>query len=544
MQSTPYFDSADIEQVLPTFGSPALIIDAEIIRRQMRKFLEALPGITPYYSVKTNPHPLVLDTLREFGAHYDAATLGEIKLLLGRGVNAEAILFTHPVKTEAEIHEALALGVTMFTLDSLSELQRLAHTAPNARYFLRLALMNNASLYDYKRKFGASLHEAREILDYAAQRQLPVAGISFMVGSQSMRLEPWDKALRRTLELFTEYYSMLPSLRTVNIGSGFPLPYAFDETLPSLTEIGDLLHMYQTRFPQGVRFIAEPGRFIAGPAAALKTTVTRRLSRSDQQWLYVNANAYSGLIEIIESGGKFRYPISSDAGGEPWPFTVAGKTLDPDDRLGDDVLLGSETTEGSVLTVRDAGAYSTSFFTDYHTLPHPSIIMVDSKYAKNVHLTMAGMGIGGLQAKHDFMPAELLFRVSGQFVRKRSRTSFQVDVSRHIEPTIFGAFLNHSCDPNVGVRSNAMGHYDIIARRPIAAGEDIAVDYAMFEYETGPMSSVPCLCGSPKCRRHITGYKDLPANLRDEYRDCTASYLIQHYADQAGTQTEAEAVAA
>jgi|GEM_PF-1080478 len=528
--NTPYFDSKDIQHVLHTFSSPALVLDAEIVRRQLRDFQAALPNVTPFYSVKTNPHPLVIDTLNEFKAHFDAATLGEIKMLLARGVDPGGILFTHPVKTVTEIAQAVSFGVNAYTLDSLDELQRLSEAAPKAHLFLRLSLRANASLYDYKRKFGATLEEAQDILDFAQDNKLQLSGISFMVGSQSMALGPWEAALERTLELFSVYHDTIPTLRIVNIGSGFPLPYAFDEPVPTLTEIAKVINSYRSRFPADVQFIAEPGRFIAGPAAAFKTQINRRLDRGGKQWLYVDANAYSGLIEIIESGGQFHYPLSSDASGEPEPFTVAGKTLDPDDMFGQDVPLPAHTTEGNVITIRDAGAYSTSFFTDYHNLPHPSIIVADSKYAHNVSLATGTMGISGLQASRAFQAGDVLFQVSGYFSRERTRTTFQVDVDRHIEPTIFGAFLNHSCDPNVGVRTNAFGYYDVIARRHIAAGEDIAADYAMFEYETGPMSLVTCLCGSPLCRKHITGYKDLPAAQRKAYEGYTAAYLVAHHA--------------
>jgi hypothetical protein len=154
------------------------------------------------------------------------------------------------------------------------------------------------------------------------------------------------------------------------------------------------------------------------------------------------------------------------------------------------------------------------------------------------------MGIGGLKADRAFQAGDILFQVSGYFTKARTRTSFQVDRDRHIEPTIFGAFLNHSCDPNVGVHTNEFGYYDVIARRHIAAGEDIGADYAMFEYETGAMSQVPCLCGSPKCRKHITGYKDLPTETRKAYAGYIAAYLTEHHTGKKTSSTESSTVPA
>lgn len=90
-----------------------------------------------------------------------------------------------------------------------------------------------------------------------------------------------------------------------------------------------------------------------------------------------------------------------------------------------------------------------------------------------------------------------------------------------------GALVNHSCDPNCGIRlvdagSNA---FDLVARRPIPHGEEITMDYAMRNYviEFFPHR---CLCGSSICRRQVTGWKDLPEDRRAAYADSMAPFLL------------------
>ena len=39
--------------------------------------------------------------------------------------------------------------------------------------------------------------------------------------------------------------------------------------------------------------------------------------------------------------------------------------------------------------------------------------------------------------------------------------------------------VNHSCDPNCGVRLNDAQAFDFVARRPIDAGQELTFDYAM-----------------------------------------------------------------
>ncbi len=86
--------------------------------------------------------------------------------------------------------------------------------------------------------------------------------------------------------------------------------------------------------------------------------------------------------------------------------------------------------------------------------------------------------------------------------------------------------VNHSCDPNCGIRLNASGAHDIVARKPIASGHEITFDYAMRNY-TIEYFPAYCRCRSPLCRDRITGWKDLPAQRKMDYRGFVAPYLIE-----------------
>jgi SET domain-containing protein len=57
------------------------------------------------------------------------------------------------------------------------------------------------------------------------------------------------------------------------------------------------------------------------------------------------------------------------------------------------------------------------------------------------------------------------------------------------------AFINHSCDPNCET-DQIKGKVWIIAARDIAAGEELAYDYNLYDGD-GP---APCYCGSANCR--------------------------------------------
>jgi SET domain-containing protein len=79
-------------------------------------------------------------------------------------------------------------------------------------------------------------------------------------------------------------------------------------------------------------------------------------------------------------------------------------------------------------------------------------------------------------------------------------------------------FLNHSCEPNVGVAGNIV----FVAMRDIAAGEELTTDYALFDDYDDQMT---CNCGRPTCRRVISGKDWQRPELQARYSGYFSTYL-------------------
>ena len=86
--------------------------------------------------------------------------------------------------------------------------------------------------------------------------------------------------------------------------------------------------------------------------------------------------------------------------------------------------------------------------------------------------------------------------------------------------------VNHSCDPNCGIRVNETGAHDFVAIRNIRINEEITFDYAMRNYGVDYFPK-QCMCGSQRCRGRITGWKDLPEEKKKEYEGVVAPYLLE-----------------
>src|SRR3954471_9587547 len=79
-------------------------------------------------------------------------------------------------------------------------------------------------------------------------------------------------------------------------------------------------------------------------------------------------------------------------------------------------------------------------------------------------------------------------------------------------------FLNHSCQPNVGIQGQIL----FVAMRNIRRGEELTIDYAMFGGDSKPMR---CQCNAASCRGVVTAADWRRKDLQRKYRGYFSSYL-------------------
>ena len=80
-------------------------------------------------------------------------------------------------------------------------------------------------------------------------------------------------------------------------------------------------------------------------------------------------------------------------------------------------------------------------------------------------------------------------------------------------------FINHSCEPNCGVK----GLFEFVAMRDVEADEELTYDYEMTENH--PEWSMLCICGKPTCRTVIGQYRNMPQSVRENYKGYISAWL-------------------
>lgn len=80
-------------------------------------------------------------------------------------------------------------------------------------------------------------------------------------------------------------------------------------------------------------------------------------------------------------------------------------------------------------------------------------------------------------------------------------------------------YVNHSCDPNIGILGNIVS----VAVRDIKAGEELTNDYAMWLSDSDYYFE--CKCGKAECRRVVTGNDWKIPGLQEKYRGYFSAYI-------------------
>ncbi|WP_182085000.1 ornithine/lysine decarboxylase [Aureimonas sp. ME7] len=344
---------------------PCLVVDLDIVEDNFRAFRKALPDSSIFYAVKANPSPEILRLLASLGSSFDCASVAEIEMALDAGATPDRISFGNTIKKERDVAAAHAHGVSLFAVDCVEEVEKVARAAPGARVFCRVLTDGEGAEWPLSRKFGCVPEMAIDVLTHARDLGLVATGVSFHVGSQQCDTEAWDKALSDASMVFGQLAERGIQLTLVNMGGGFPTRYLKD--VPSAEAYGrsifrSLRRHFGNKIPET---IIEPGRGMVGDAGVIKAEVvlvSRKSASDENRWVYLDIGKFGGLAETMDEA--IRYPIvtARDADRKE-PCVLAGPTCDSADVLYEKTPypLPISLTVGDEVLIEGTGAYTTTY---------------------------------------------------------------------------------------------------------------------------------------------------------------------------------------
>jgi ornithine decarboxylase len=367
---------AEIRRLAARFGSPLLVVDCEQVRRQYRALRDALPGVDLHYALKPLPHASVVATLRDEGAFFDLATTGEVELVKAQGIAPERCIHTHPIKRDSDIRDALRFGVTTFVADNPDEIRKFARYRKRAELLLRVCFRSPTAVCDLSKKFGCDPGAVLGLIEQARRLGVRVRGLSFHVGSQATDPSKYIEAIQACTNLIAEaLLAGLPSLEVLDIGGGFPVPYT-DAVMP-IDEFCAPIRAALAKLPKHVRVIAEPGRFIAAPAAIAVSSVMGKAKRDGRWWYYLDDGLYGSYSGQLFDHAK--YPVAAlREGGELFESVLAGPTCDSIDVIDDNIVL-PELEVGDLVVGRMMGAYTWASATDFNFFKRAKVVVMNEQ---------------------------------------------------------------------------------------------------------------------------------------------------------------------
>ena len=357
-------------------ATPYLALDPARAAERFSELAAALPGVAVHYAVKANPDPRLLARLHAAGCRFEAASWAEVRAAVKAGADPGTVLYTNPVKPADDIARAWRAGVWRFAADSDGELYKIAEHAPGAAVLLRLDAGAGGAVGD-QGKFGVPTGQVPSLARLTASLGLRPYGLAFHVGSQKMDPAAWDGPIRQCAAIMTKLAAGGIRLEMLDLGGGFPVRYDADP--PPLAEYAAAIGQAAARLPYPVQLACEPGRAIAAPAGTMVASVIGTARRHGTVRVSLDAGAFHGLIEALESGRELRFPVTIPAAGQRMlvPCTLTGPSCDSQDTILDQVWL-PEPRAGDRVLIGNAGAYTTCYSgrSAFNGYPAPGVRIV------------------------------------------------------------------------------------------------------------------------------------------------------------------------
>ncbi len=363
-------------------GTPLVVVDHDLLRRNYASFRRHLPKVQAYYAVKANPAPEILRTLYQAGASFDVASLAEF-LLVHRLIEHlpdkerqdyiwDKIIYANPIKPR-ETLMALNRYKPLITYDNIEELRKIKRYAPAAGLVLRLRVPNTGSMVELSSKFGCDTGEAVDLILEAFRIGLTVEGLSFHVGSQCTNFDNFVQALNIAAAIMNEARSRGHEIKILDIGGGFPV--AYDQNVKPLHVLARKINAEIDRlFAKDIEILAEPGRFLVASAATAISRVIGKAMRDGKRCYYVDDSVYHTYSGIIFDHCQYR--VKAFQRGTAEICTVFGQTCDGMDTIAQSEELPELEIDDLVYS-EDIGAYSNASSTWFNGFAPAKVVHVN-----------------------------------------------------------------------------------------------------------------------------------------------------------------------
>lgn len=340
--------------------------------KQHKLWTTHLPFITPFYAVKSNPEPLLLETLYKRGINFDCASLQELKLVKSVSpiILEDSIIYANPCKSLVDLRYAKdEFGSPTTVVDSIEELNKLVEVDYRGKTYIRITTDDSASKIPFSGKFGVPKEKVKDLGHYAKKKGIEIEGISFHVGSGGNNGEVYYKSIEVSKILNTFLQAQGHRADTIDIGGGF-----LSDESDFLKKVKHIKDAYDPKF----KFIAEPGRFFSSVSQDFFVKVIGKKPWSEGYRYTIDDSLYGQFSCIPFDHATplwIRVSVDDDSVRPRSRGLLMGRTCDSVD-----VIARSESMEeleiGDWLWFPQMGSYTNATANEFNGFPKPEALLV------------------------------------------------------------------------------------------------------------------------------------------------------------------------
>ncbi|HUR10726.1 MAG TPA: diaminopimelate decarboxylase [Flavitalea sp.] len=362
------------------FGTPLYVYHSEQIGVQFEKLQTAFSRTDAkfYYACKALTNINILKYIRSLGCGLDCVSINEVKLGLKAGFAPADILFTPNCVDLAEIIEGKDAGVNI-NIDNISLLEQFGNKFGNT-YPVCIRLNPHImaggnfkiSTGHVDSKFGISIHQIRHIERVVKSTKIIVNGIHMHTGSEIKDIGVFLEGL----EVMFGLASRFPSLKFIDLGSGFKVPYQPGDPETDVKTLGEKVAgafaSYEKETGKHLQVWFEPGKYLVSQSGYF--IVKANVIKQTPATVFVGVNSgFNHLIRPMFYEAYHYIENISNPNGPERIYTVVGNICETDTFAWDRKL--NEVREGDYLIFYNAGAYGYEMSSNFNSRLKPAEVL-------------------------------------------------------------------------------------------------------------------------------------------------------------------------
>lgn len=384
------------------FGTPAYVYDLPRLDADAARLSDAFPREwLRLYSLKANGLPPLVEHIAAAGFGATAVSAGELDLARRAGFAPGVVALEGIGKGARDLRAAVDAGtrgspLLWVSLESTDEARALAALATRAGLgrraidvLVRLNPMVQPETHGglavgaADSKFGVLPDELPGVVEAGGGTDGPLRwrGLHLHVGSQLGAVDAWRSAIRVALRLLSLQRAALPDMDTLDLGSGFPVDYGVDGSVPDAALFAAAATGEVEALPidtRPTRLAIEPGRAIVAGSGWLVARVLHARERDGADGPRRLVVLDAGMTELLRPalyGAEHPMVALTSLGREVPPDAptiqarVDGPICESTDRLGWASL--PPLARDDLVAIGVVGAYGSSMSSAYNGRPRP-----------------------------------------------------------------------------------------------------------------------------------------------------------------------------